>query len=624
MSWADANQEHLLAAMAAVGEHLDRHAAGSEPKRPSKQIRDDIDAANDALDGPGAIDHLTDVFQMSSFERNTLLMLAAIELDSSFPARCAAASGDAQQTQPTFALALAALPDPHWTALSPSGPLRHWRMVEIGPGDSLTTARLRIDERILHNLTGLDLIDERLQGYMEPIAPLDRLVPSHQDVAKQIVEVWSNPRGGPDDPVVHLTGPDAKAMARIASAAAASMAMQLFRIVDIDIPTAAAERELLTRLWERDAALSGRVLLISHGDSDAREHAARFANCVGVPIVLAGRDAIELRDRSTIRIEVHRPTAQEQFALWSDANPPEMRPPAETLERVIRQFDLGDEDIRAASLDYRSRARALPDDELGSALWQAALRQSRPRGEDLAQRIEAEATWNDLVLPGSQVATLHEIASQVRHRTTVYDDWGFGERESRGLGISALFSGSSGTGKTMAAEVLANSLELDLLRIDLSRVVSKYIGETEKNLRRVFDAAEVGGSILLFDEADALFGKRSEVKDSHDRYANIEVSYLLQRMETYRGLAILTTNMRDALDPAFLRRIRFLIEFRFPDQDLREQIWLRAFPEATPTLALEPATLSQVAVAGGNIRNIALNAAFMAAGDGVEVTMAHL
>jgi SpoVK/Ycf46/Vps4 family AAA+-type ATPase len=176
----------------------------------------------------------------------------------------------------------------------------------------------------------------------------------------------------------------------------------------------------------------------------------------------------------------------------------------------------------------------------------------------------------------------------------------------------------------MAAEVLARDLRLDLYRIDLSQVVSKYIGETEKNLRRVFDAAEEGGAVLLFDEADALFGKRSEVKDSHDRYANIEVSYLLQRMESYRGLAILTTNMKSALDPAFLRRIRFVVQFPFPEALQRAEIWRRVFPAQTPTQGLEPGALARLVVAGGSIRNIALNAAFLAADAGEPIQMTHL
>jgi SpoVK/Ycf46/Vps4 family AAA+-type ATPase len=187
-----------------------------------------------------------------------------------------------------------------------------------------------------------------------------------------------------------------------------------------------------------------------------------------------------------------------------------------------------------------------------------------------------------------------------------------------------LFAGASGTGKTMAAEVLANALRLDLYRIDLSTVVSKYIGETEKNLRRVFDTAEDGGAILFFDEADALFGKRSEVKDSHDRYANIEISYLLQRMESYRGLAILATNMKGALDTAFLRRLRLVVNFPFPDAEMRARIWQSIFPARTPTENLNIDTLARLEIAGGNIRNIALNAAFLAAGSAQPVRMQHL
>jgi SpoVK/Ycf46/Vps4 family AAA+-type ATPase len=206
----------------------------------------------------------------------------------------------------------------------------------------------------------------------------------------------------------------------------------------------------------------------------------------------------------------------------------------------------------------------------------------------------------------------------------VHDLWGFARKTRRGLGISALFHGPSGTGKTLAAEVLANEMRLDLYHIDLSRVVSKYIGETEKNLQRVFDAAEENGAILLFDEADSLFGSRSEVKDSHDRYANIEVSYLLQRMEAYRGLAILTTNMRGALDSAFLRRIRFAVDFPFPDAPQRAAIWRRVFPPDAPTIGLDVDRLARLRLAGGNIRNIALNAAFAAADAGEAVQMRHV
>ncbi|WP_147373073.1 ATP-binding protein, partial [Calidithermus terrae] len=260
-------------------------------------------------------------------------------------------------------------------------------------------------------------------------------------------------------------------------------------------------------------------------------------------------------ERPALRLEVRPPTPAEQLELWQEG--------------------VGEAEAAALASQFNLSARAIQD-LLGQRppdLWQACRLQARPRLEDLAQRVEAAATWADLVLPAHEQRLLRELAAQVRQRSRVYERWGFARKGQRGLGISALFAGPSGTGKTLAAEVLAAELGLDLYRIDLAQVVSKYIGETEKNLRRVFDAAEGGGAILLFDEADALFGKRSEVKDSHDRYANLEVSYLLQRMEQYRGLAVLTTNLKESLDSAFLRRIRFVVHFPHPDPAQRAEIW---------------------------------------------------
>lgn len=293
------------------------------------------------------------------------------------------------------------------------------------------------------------------------------------------------------------------------------------------------------------------------------------------------------------------------------------------VDAVVSHFNLSAPTIRAIGTEFQHQPSTV-NAQTPDRLWEACRTQARTRLDDLAQRIQPSATWANLVLPTAQRQLLRELVAQVRQRTTVYETWEFALRGSNGLGISALFAGTSGTGKTMAAEVLAQALQLDLYRIDLSQVVSKYIGETEKNLRRVFDAAEAGGAILLFDEADALFGKRSEVKDSHDRHANIEVSYLLQRMEAYRGLAILTTNLRSAIDPAFLRRIRFVVQFPFLDTAQRTEIWQGMFPAKLPTEGLDYSKLAQLNVAGGNIRNIALNAAFLAADSGESVQMKHL
>jgi SpoVK/Ycf46/Vps4 family AAA+-type ATPase len=249
---------------------------------------------------------------------------------------------------------------------------------------------------------------------------------------------------------------------------------------------------------------------------------------------------------------------------------------------------------------------------------------ARRHAAGLAQTIEPRRTWDDLVLPGALAARLRELVAQVGGRPVVYDEWGFGASLGRAHGITALFAGPSGTGKTLAAEVVAGALGIDLQRIDLAGVVDKYIGETEKHLRTVFDAAEHSGALLFFDEADALFGKRTDVRDSHDRYANIEVDYLLQRMENYPGLAVLATNRKAALDPAFLRRLRFVLDFPFPDAASRRRIWEATLPAAAPTDDLDLDALARLELAGGSIVNVAVNAAFGAAAHDRAIAMDHM
>ena len=260
------------------------------------------------------------------------------------------------------------------------------------------------------------------------------------------------------------------------------------------------------------------------------------------------------------------------------------------------------------------------------ALFSAARgRSDRTLGND-ARRLDPMFTWHDLVLASDARAQLREISQRVRHRRQVLDDWGVARGGAEDRGVAALFSGPSGTGKTMAARVLAADLELDLYRVDLSRVVSKYIGETEKNLGRVFDAAESSNAILFFDEADALFGKRSEVSDAHDRYANIEVGYLLQRMETFGGITVLATNLRNNMDEAFVRRLDFHVQFALPDEAERREIWTRVLPDSCPlddTVDL-PFLAERFPLSGGNIRNAALAGAFLAAEEGGAVGMRHL
>jgi SpoVK/Ycf46/Vps4 family AAA+-type ATPase len=298
---------------------------------------------------------------------------------------------------------------------------------------------------------------------------------------------------------------------------------------------------------------------------------------------------------------------------------------AASTDAFVEQFEFGPEMVIGAVSAAAVKARLRGDHTVGTSdLWNACREQSSWDLRQLAHQIRPVYTWQDIVVPEEVRRQLREIAAQVTHRTRVYREWGFGAKLARGRGVSALFSGVSGTGKTMAAEVLATDLDLDLYGVDLAGVVSKYIGETEKNLRRIFDAAERSGAILFFDEADALFGKRTDVKDSHDRFANIEINYLLQRMEEYRGLSILATNRKSDVDRAFLRRIRFLVDFPFPEADQRLLIWQRAFPPETPIATLDYDLLSRMEIAGGNIRNIALSAAFLAATANEPIGMPHL
>jgi hypothetical protein len=582
------------------------------------------------MSAPSALETLCTTFGLSPFERDVLLLCAGVELDSTFSRLCAAAQGDPLRTYPTFSLAMAVLPNPHWSALTPAAPLRRWRLIEFGAGNSLTLSPLRIDERVLHYLAGVQHLDERLMGIVEPLRISYDLVPSHSNLAERLAKAWLNTTGA-SLPIVQLCGSEFSSKRAIASVACRSLGLNLCAMSAGAIPLNPGELDSLIRLWEREAVLSSSALLVDCDEFDttdaARERAiTQLIECIKGVLVITSRERRRIRQRSAITFDVNKPTANEQRGIWQNALGTAAPILNGKMNALVSQFNLGTETIRNVCAEALGNltSNSMETNEQGNNLWNICRIKALPYLDDLAQRIDPAAEWGDLVLPEAQYQILREIAMHVRQRSRVYEDWGFATKGLRGLGISVLFVGASGTGKTMAAEVLANELQLDLYRIDLSQVVSKYIGETEKNLRRVFDAAEDGGAILLFDEADALFGKRSEIKDSHDRYANIEVSYLLQRMEAYRGLAILTTNMRSALDTAFLRRIRFIVQFPFPDKAQRAEIWNRIFPSGTPTENIDVNKLSRLNIAGGNIRNIALNAAFLAADAEESVRMTHL
>lgn len=619
-AWLTMNQRHLAHAVASVRYALQRHTNGAIAEAPPPLPECDAELA------PPALEALSTTFGLTLFERSVLVLAAGVELESGFDDICARAFGNPALRQPTFSLALATLPDPHWSALSPDAPLRRWRLIDFRPRDEpLTLAPLRISERVLHYLAGVACEEEELRGWLRPVESPDQLPPSQHAKATEIARLMTQTDAG-KLPVIQLCGRAGGDARLIAAVGCRMLGLGLRALTASDLPARAAEREQIAQLWEREAALAGWGLLIEVTDWDNGHELGRtlaaFVERVHGVVLVSVRESLRDVGRPSVRIDVARPRPAEQRVLWQAALGDQTTHLNGTLDHVLSHFDFSARHVRAVSTQALLTAGA--STSLEAAMWEACRSESRPQLEGLAQRLAPTATWSDLVLPAPQLQTLREISAQLRQRHLVYETWGFAAKGTRGLGVTALFAGASGTGKTFAAEVLAAEARLDLFRIDLSQVVSKYIGETEKNLRRVFDAAEGSGAILLFDEADALFGKRSEVKDSHDRFANIEVSYLLQQMEAYRGLAILTTNLKHALDPAFLRRIRFVVQFPFPGTAERAELWRRVFPSATPTDALDLSQLARLNVTGGNIRNIAVNAAFLAADAGSPVRMTHL
>jgi len=577
------------------------------------------------LSPPPALLILGQRFGLSRFERELLLLCAAPELDTRIPALYARAQRNPALNYPTLALAFTLLDDPAWEVISPERQLRYWKMLEIdqSSGQPMISSPLHLDQRIVDYIKGMNYPDVRLAPMLSPLDVATgetRLTPSQQRVANRIVSYLEQFSGSISLPVIQLLGPDKYSKQLIATHAAQSLSLHLYRMPADLLPANAVDLDDLAILWERERSLLPLCLYLDAAEVGtgpevhpttlirflARSHGIFFLDIREPLPGLAWANSFE----------VMKPTMDEQEEAWAEALGDDA---GDSPGLLAGQFNLDLSMIRQIAIN----AFAEKNDEhvLHQRLWKNCLVAAGPRLDVLAKRLDPKATWEDIVLSTTEINLLRQIASQVRNRRKVYDEGGFRRRMNRGLGIGVLFAGESGTGKTMAAEVIANELQMNLYRIDLSQVVSKYIGETEKNLSRLFDAAEDGGAILFFDEADSLFGKRSEVKDSHDRYANIEINYLLQRMESFSGLAILATNMKNALDPAFVRRLRFIVDFPYPGPEERKNIWLKAFPPETLVEDLDYDRLAKLNLTGGSIHNIALNAAFLAAAEDTPVTM---
>jgi hypothetical protein len=626
-AWADRNREVLRLGLAwlrvLIGDHLANRERGGPlaPSGPTQAARQAYDAAREAMVEamePARIDRLSSTFQLAPCDEDVLLLAFAQYFDASF-----AAALDPHPHVVTLQLALALFaPDGLEAAslaharLAPGEPLRRFALVCSSDASFSALAHLVIEERVGRYLLGEAHLDQAARPFL-----MQRRTGACPERCGALLAPLAQAVREGSRPAALLIGPKRSGRRAMARALADGFGLGLPELKARLLPQDVEARHAILPVLAREAALGGFALLVDL-DQAAREGGGDIQRVV--------EDLVEMLDTFVIAIAEQPPEAPagipqvrlpalgalDREALWRQALGPDAEVDQAELEAACEHFHLGPDEIEDIAETVRRQH--------GRGLWRACRETASSGLDALADRIEPRFGWDDIVLPTAVVHDLHAIADQVRHRSAVYERGGFGRKLARGRGVTALFAGPSGAGKTMAAEVIARDLDLDLYRVDLSSVISKYIGETEQNLKRVFDAAEASGALLFFDEADALFGKRSEVKDSHDRYANIEVSYLLQRMESYSGLAILATNLKGHLDAAFLRRLRFVIDIPFPDASQRRAIWAAAFPPETATEGLDYDALGRLEIAGGNIVVIAVNAAFLAASGGGPVTMTHI
>jgi SpoVK/Ycf46/Vps4 family AAA+-type ATPase len=505
-------------------------------------------------------------------------------------------------------------PNEHVLArLAVDAPLRRGgavAMLEESEATPSVDRLLALDDQLAAVLLGTDLGAEPIASEVREVAVDARCVRAEETVLR-VTEAIAAADGLP----VLCAGVDAEQVLTQSLGCG---------LVVLDAARLGDER-LLSRARLR-ATLTGARLAIDGLDGLAPEERAKLHRRIGAmghaPLLCARSPRVPpaLSGLAHLTVIVPAPKEAERARLWAA-----YAPESETSD-VAAAFALSSAQIaQAAGLAQAEARRAEHPRASPEDLRRAARRVARSHLEEQASLLRASYAWGDLVLADEELALLRSIAACLRHRSLVLDAWGFGQRVAPGSGLKILFAGESGTGKTLACQVIANALGLDLYRVDLSRTVSKFIGETEKNLARLFDAAEDANAVILFDEADALFGKRSAVSDAHDRYANLEVAYLLQRIEEFTGAVILTTNLRHNLDQAFLRRLDFVVDFPLPDRAHRRLLWERHFPAEAPVADdIDLDALAAHNLPGGSIRNCVLQAAFAAADDGRVITVAHL
>ncbi len=609
-------------------------------------------------------------FKLNQFELDTLLICLAPTLDLRYERFYSYLQDDVTRKRPSVNLVLNLLTEPGASRLqclahfADNASLLKYQILKLNSesdqnSSSLLSQTLEIDRAVVAWLLGHYQAQANLNSHSVLIPPPTEPKPTDLLLAGKVEAHLTQISTVEKAVLLVFYGPDRASQEAAAKLLAAQLGQSLL-MVDL-APIIKSEAELLptVRLALRDARLTQALPCLFGWDVCLTKEGrlpvdllAELCNYPGSTIV-AGHQAWQAeginRERPLFMVPFPAPTHQQRLALWqhflnsyNTENIKTIKKSRSTngnhqksaskerqgwdIETLAGQFALTTGQIRDTVASARDVAAQRGDPLEDKDLFLAARDHSNPRLAALARKIVPRYQWVDIVLPEDQLNILHEVVATVRGRPQVLEQWGVGQKLASSAAVTILFAGDPGTGKTMAAEVIAGELSLDLYKIDLSTLVSKYIGETEKNLEKIFTEAESSNAILFFDEADAIFGKRSEVKDAHDRYANIEISYLLQRMETYDGVTILATNLRANLDDAFTRRLQFAIDFPFPEREDRLRIWETLFPPDVPCdPELDFSLLARrFKLAGGNIRNIIVSAAYLAVDDGGQVTMKHL
>ncbi|MGW1016716.1 ATP-binding protein [Streptomyces niveus] len=567
-------------------------------------------------------------FGLTPLDIEILLIALVPDLDDRFEAFYGYLNDDVTRRRPSIGLALGlcgSTPADHAARarLAARSPLRAGGLLLVEDLERPFLSRaLRVPDRVTAHLLGDDTPDPRLAELMAPWqavrgvgdpAPLAAVLADGVRLA-----YLSEDQGGAGT---------ALAASALTAAGLGVLGLDLARLAEDPAPADAI------RALVREARLTNAGLVCAPLDAVSRDHPhlLRLLTATHVPAILVGRTPWDASWSASPPLLLHAPRVEPSArgALWTEAYErwsPAPLPPAIEADHLLAPFLLTPEQITGAARGAAQTARLAGGELTPDHVRRGARAQNAAGLDRLARRIEPTVTWRDLVLPPDTHTQLRELTARARHRDRVLGEWGMRPGGGRGRGVSALFAGDSGTGKTMSAEVIASDLGLDLYTVDLATVIDKYVGETEKNLERIFTEAAGVNGVLLFDEADAIFGKRSDVKDAHDRYANVESAYLLQRMESFDGLAILSTNLRANLDDAFTRRLDLVIDFPIPDPTQRLLLWERCLGPLLPRGAdLDlPFCAENFELAGGNIRSIAITSAYLAADTSEPVTMTTL